>query len=383
MPRPGPRPYECVRRAWHSDIHKPIRGSIIHQILRFVYERHSTATKKNREWQVKLPIVVLRAEEIMYSKANSEAEYADPDTLWDRVNDAISTIIRRDESSETGQHLPPCVEAALNLGCVAEKPTRSQRNSNPRNYLSPRPQQPQHPVPPTHFSGSSNEHNSNLMPPQFVSQPTFGRPECGNINKPNASLAAFSQIVRAESNASLNLGSVFPLYYGTNFQPEVAQLGFQELQSNVIVGRPVYPSNAEPAQIDRFPSLFHSSLDQHAQDAAASDRRGRPRVECDLSLRLGMSSDHGHGLLCGKASSASGCHKVMPHDDSRARGKFTGKPTIQGREACFLRAEPATHLSVMHESWRNREGKVQKVESFLRKRKMPFHENGDDGQIFW
>lgn len=33
----------------------------------------------------------------------------DPETLWDRVNDAIDTIIRRDET-ETGQLLPPCVE---------------------------------------------------------------------------------------------------------------------------------------------------------------------------------------------------------------------------------------------------------------------------------
>lgn len=33
----------------------------------------------------------------------------DPETLWDRVNDAIDTIIRRDET-ETGQLLPPCIE---------------------------------------------------------------------------------------------------------------------------------------------------------------------------------------------------------------------------------------------------------------------------------
>lgn len=108
MPRPGPRPYECVRRAWHSDRHQPMRGSIIQQIFRFwvvlnladslrfdcvflvlvlfvhfgelhtmclirvVNENHSPATKKNKEWQEKLPIVVLKAEEIMYSKANSE-----------------------------------------------------------------------------------------------------------------------------------------------------------------------------------------------------------------------------------------------------------------------------------------------------------------------
>ena len=35
MPRPGPRPYECVRRAWHSDRHQPIRGSLIKEIFRF------------------------------------------------------------------------------------------------------------------------------------------------------------------------------------------------------------------------------------------------------------------------------------------------------------------------------------------------------------
>lgn len=41
-------------------------------LIRVVSEAHSSATKKNREWQEKLPTVVLRAEEIMYSKANSE-----------------------------------------------------------------------------------------------------------------------------------------------------------------------------------------------------------------------------------------------------------------------------------------------------------------------
>lgn len=41
---------------------------------RIVNEIHGSATKKNKEWQEKLPIVVLRAEEILYSKANSEVE---------------------------------------------------------------------------------------------------------------------------------------------------------------------------------------------------------------------------------------------------------------------------------------------------------------------
>ncbi|XP_047328488.1 uncharacterized protein LOC124931945 [Impatiens glandulifera] len=135
MPRPGPRPYECVRRAWHSDRHQPIRGKLIQEIFRVVNEIHSLPTKKNKEWQEKLPVVVLKAEEIMYSKADSEAQYTDPKTLWDRTNDAINTIIRRDDSIETGDFLHPCIEAALNLGCTARKTPRSQRNI-PRCYLS-------------------------------------------------------------------------------------------------------------------------------------------------------------------------------------------------------------------------------------------------------
>ncbi|XP_010451087.1 PREDICTED: uncharacterized protein LOC104733182 [Camelina sativa] len=107
MPRPGPRPYDCIRRAWHSDRHQPMRGLLIQEIFRIVCEIHSQSTKKNTEWQEKLPVVVLRAEEIMYSKANSEAEYMDLKTLLDRTNEAINTIIRLDETTETGEYLQP------------------------------------------------------------------------------------------------------------------------------------------------------------------------------------------------------------------------------------------------------------------------------------
>lgn len=31
-------------------------------------------------------------------------------TLWDRTNDAINTIIRLDETIETGVYLQPCIE---------------------------------------------------------------------------------------------------------------------------------------------------------------------------------------------------------------------------------------------------------------------------------
>ncbi|KAL2453474.1 Uncharacterized protein Adt_49024 [Abeliophyllum distichum] len=42
-----------------------MRGLIIRQIFRLVHENHCPATKKNKEWQEKLPAVVLKAEEIM------------------------------------------------------------------------------------------------------------------------------------------------------------------------------------------------------------------------------------------------------------------------------------------------------------------------------
>ena len=42
----------------------------------------------------------------------SQAEYTNLETLWDRVNDAINTIIRREETNESGDLLPPCVEGS-------------------------------------------------------------------------------------------------------------------------------------------------------------------------------------------------------------------------------------------------------------------------------
>ena len=40
--------------------------------VRVVHEIHNSSTKKNKEWQEVLPVVVLKAEEILYSKASSE-----------------------------------------------------------------------------------------------------------------------------------------------------------------------------------------------------------------------------------------------------------------------------------------------------------------------
>ncbi|KAI3775443.1 hypothetical protein L1987_50019 [Smallanthus sonchifolius] len=290
MPRPGPRPFECVRRSWHSDRHQPIRGSIIQQIFRVVHENHSPGTKKNREWQEKLPVVVIKSEEIMYSKANSEAEYLDPETLWDRLNDAIDTIIRKDETLETGEFLTPCVEAALNLGCVPVRSSRSQRNTNTRSYLSPRNQDSgpnvQRPdgvnVNQTH---TFSETNKDIRPAFSVTPPSSSfYPQ----NMPR-------QMMSFENRPP----SIYPLYHGFHFQPRVPQMGFRCTQpnpSNIIIGTPVFQTAHESlpssSQTGRHERLFLFDRDDNS-----SKKESRPElVECDLSLRLGLVSSNEKGL---------------------------------------------------------------------------------------
>ncbi|XP_071717200.1 uncharacterized protein [Rutidosis leptorrhynchoides] len=277
MPRPGPRPFECVRRSWHSDRHQPVRGSIIQQIFKLVHENHSPGTKKNREWQEKLPVVVLKSEEIMYSKANSEAEYVDPETLWDRMNDAIDTIIRKDEANETGEFLPPCVEAALNLGCVPVKSSRSQRNTNTRNYLSPRNQDSSPNVQRPNVvdrTSTISEADKNVRPNLTVNPP-------GSSFRPPSFENSPVQMMSFENRPS----SVYPLYQGFHFQPQNHQNS-----NKIIVGTPVFQAAREP-----LPSSSQTGCPERLflfdKEYKGSKNESQPKlVECDLSLRLGLVS---------------------------------------------------------------------------------------------
>ena len=63
-----------------------------------------------------------------------------------------------------------------------------------------------------------------------------------------------------ESNTPLNLGTVYPLYYGTHYQSRESQLGSwvpEEPHSNTIyVGTPIRTSTSEPAKIGVLQNLF-------------------------------------------------------------------------------------------------------------------------------
>ncbi|KAG8636332.1 hypothetical protein MANES_16G122300v8 [Manihot esculenta] len=267
-----------------------------------VNEVHGSATKKNKEWQEKLPVVVLKAEEIMYSKANSEAEYMDLKTLWDRANDAINTIIRRDESTETGELLQPCIEAALILGCTPRRASRSQRNCNPRCYLIPGTQEPN-----TFSSGIVNSttranhttsppcipNYANFITPTIINSTLLG-PELQNLvyknvavtpNKflfatDNSHLANYNQCLPAENRPVSSMCSVYPLYYGSCLKPQ-QDLGILSKAAEPVrvsgIEQNLFSYNEDPAVKINQSDPSDSLLEQH-------------EVGCDLSLRLGSLS---------------------------------------------------------------------------------------------
>ncbi|GMG98999.1 hypothetical protein Nepgr_000839 [Nepenthes gracilis] len=275
MPRPGPRPYQCVRRAWHSERHQPIRGSLIQEIFRIANEIHSAATKKNKQWQEKLPIVVLKAEEIMYSKANSEAEYMDPRTLWSRVNDAINVIIRRDETTETGDFLQPCIEAALNLGCIARRASRSQRNSNPSSYLSASPSDSAAALP-TYLmdANNGNPNMGTLLSSKYSSILTVGE-NSENLEKELSCITTrFSLLsnkfcpvlgsnflTSAASFPSESHHPVFPLYYG--IYPQIPE---KQLEAECDLSLRLGPLSAPCTS-------FQSKQPQYAEDVGLNGSR--------------------------------------------------------------------------------------------------------------
>ncbi|KAG6662494.1 hypothetical protein I3843_03G229300 [Carya illinoinensis] len=404
MPRPGPRPYECVRRAWHSDRHQPMRGSIIQQIFRVVNESHSAATKKNKEWQEKLPIVVLKAEEIMYSKANSEAEYMNLETLWDRVNDAVNTIIRKDENTETGELLPPCIEAALNLGCIPVRASRSQRLSNPRSYLTPRAQEPasapaiildktsceQRPLSPFH-SGNPlhlaktttrnpacliSESNSQINPNPNLTAPCNYPLSVENI------LAVPNPLIM-ERNTLLSLGTVYPLYYGTRYPNGGSQLGSQIPEKPhskpIYIGKPILAATGESAERGVFQNPFSFKNTKNASNRLMQvnvlDTQEKPQErECDLSLRLGLVSESCTGI-----EKSSACEvEDVGSTCSQEGGKFSDLSPHTKKEFSFFPRRVACDPDDSTSRKWNTESEGQNMETTNRKRKAPSGYN-DDG----
>ncbi|KAH0988775.1 hypothetical protein GBA52_000258 [Prunus armeniaca] len=387
MPRSGPRPYECVRRAWHSERHQPMRGSLIKEIFRVVNEIHSSATRKNKEWQDKLPIVVLKAEEIMYSKANSEAEYMDLKTLWDRTNDAINTIIRRDEGTETGDFLQPCIEAALNLGCIPRRTSRSQRHTNPRCYLIPITSDVPSISPSVVENASQRDYTSNSQYrphcPNFVKPksmtthlgfesrfPVVQNNDCTtmkfSIASENIPPLGYDQFSPRESKATSNFSS-YPLHYGNFPQFEELKPGF------VILPKPV-SDPIEPAKMGVISNLLCNG--DKSNDNTQTDTRDYTEnpctVGCDLSLRLGPLSTQysiGENSQPEEVKDVGAQEGTMCSDQSQPQ--FDRLPSFIGKGNEYGPGD-------LYSSRLNFEGEYMNVQATVRKRKAAFnHPTGD------
>ncbi|XP_039037043.1 uncharacterized protein LOC120174157 [Hibiscus syriacus] len=201
----------------------------------------------------------------MYSKADSEAEYMDLKTLWDRTNDAINTIIKREESTETGELLPPCIEAALNLDCTPRRTLRSQRNCNLRCYLYPGPQEAEGIA-----RGNVTENSHCTASYSGIAEPT-------TMNVTHLGFASENGSLASNNPCLPNLYSVFPLFNGNHLRFEVPWHDFGVFPKSI--------SNAvEPAKT----SYIHNVL---FSDADSSNASKNPHgFSCDLSLRLGPIS---------------------------------------------------------------------------------------------
>lgn len=361
MPRPGPRPYECVRKAWHSERHQPIRGSLIQDVFRVVNEIHSSSTKKNKEWQEKLPVVVLKAEEIMYSKANSEAEYMDLETLLDRTNDAINTIIRLDESTETGDLLQPCIEAALTLGCTPRRASRSQRNNSPQRYLSVNYQEQT--GDPHGIMEKASPGNQTITSDPVLLYPNHSR--LGSINSAKPNYTSFIRNVDRASPAqvhpALKSYSVYPLYYqGSRPQPKTNLSHFGPLcsRSNTMRNFQSYPvENLDASTIFKPP----------------------PEIVCDLSLRLGPH------LVEGIGAEKSQPQEIVDMGCDGAQEASTLCDQRQGRDCQFpfLQQENADHSSTMFSTKRSFQHEQLKGDQPVRKKSALCGYYVEDHQCRW
>lgn len=182
--------------------------------------------------------------------------------------------------------------AALNLGCVPVRASRSQRNSNPRSYLSPRNQD----------SGPTAQNIPNAVNQTHTFSETNNdiRPVF-NVTSPSSSFYPQS-IPRQTMSFDNRPPAIYPLYDGFHFHPPVLQMGFQSTHpnpnpNNIITGTPVFQTTHES-----LPSSSQTGCPQRLfcfdNDENGSKKESRPElVECDLSLRLGLVSGNEKGLV--------------------------------------------------------------------------------------
>lgn len=192
---------------------------------------------------------------------------------------------------------PPLVlfqycSAALNLGCTPRRASRSQRNCNPRCYLSASSQEPNTFSPGIVNSSVQVNHKTspqcipnylNFIKPTFVNSTHLGSDKF-LLATDNGCLSNFNQCLPVENRAVSRLCSVYPLYFGSCIEPQ---------QGSGLLSKSV-PSTLEPAKMG---GIEQSPLGCNEYAAVKINQSGfkdismqHQDVGCDLSLRLGSLS---------------------------------------------------------------------------------------------
>lgn len=200
-------------------------------------------------------------------------------TLRDRANDAINTIVRRDESSEgTGEFLQPCIEAALRLGCITRRTSRSQRNDQPRCYLSGN-------VDLVNATKGNPRTTSSLALPYL----SLLRTETPNFVIPINS-CIYNEMPFLSSRKCLPLEpsfpskpfAVYPLYYGVHSQPMESRQKLGAPSTSSFIAQD-HPKRGIPTKLLLGRDYFTSRAPLEVLNNPAGG-------ECDLSLHLGLAS---------------------------------------------------------------------------------------------
>lgn len=373
----------------------------------------------------------------MYSKANSEAEYTDHKTLLERTNDAINTIIRRDESTESGELLQPCIEAALNLGCIPRRASRSQRH-NPRFYLSStRQEASETAVAPkipenTFYGGPSNVPQPtfcNTVPSstlQFTSncstllkttrlpaclRTDSGRPlhdkspsmdrahvTCHEFPSENFS---FPLLERSSVNMATypipNSGSMYPLYYSSKHELIYPSKHPQDSNHDAFtVNKPhMHPISEAKTGFLQNSLGYNNTLGAPNQTAKGTSCVGgmseKARdMRCDLSLRLGtppassLSRENSSFEEVGSSSSRDGHKFCSPSPCKMVASQFNNCSPFslqREKEFCFFPDRNANDFIDTPMSGQSSVGEGSN--SPIRKRKAPITSSFEDGHFFW
>ena len=279
------------------------------------------------------------------------------------------------------------ITAALNLGCKPVRTSRSDRHNNPRTYLSSRIQQPPSV---SHKPDAGNPLNyakvtTPAVSPIPVPDSTHQNSKLmGSSNYPfSEGLPCHRQPLTKEARPSLNLGSVYPLYYGYEAREPQPRTTARDTtcSDTIFVGRPVI-SVPEPSGIGLSENFsygtFHHVANRMRKETAVGTQEAAPDRECDLSLRLGQCL---HPCSSSKSSSA---YEV---DDvglgvSPESCKFSHLSLQRNREFCFYPRETGYGTIESTSGKCNVEGEDLNLEATLRKRKAPLcGNNEEDGQF--